>query len=115
MNVSLLVDAQGIVPSSGSLTLQLAPSGHGVVWSADTVEVICSSAMSESTCTLYLGNAPIQANYLDETATGSTGDVSSKISGRPIRLGTVLYGVWNGADIGATCTMTVVGSQEVTA
>ena len=105
--------AQGIVDSNGNATLRLQPHGHGVTWKVDRVDVRASSSITESTCTLYVGTAPIQANYRDQTFTGSTGDYSDRLAGVDIRMGSTVWAVWSSADIGAAVFLSIVGSMEV--
>lgn len=96
---------------SGNGTAKLAPA-FGETWSPSTVSVKASSSIKEAQCRIYLGTDTSDANFVDGTLSGSTGDSTDRVTG-PVRLPNCIFAVWTGGDAGAQATLAVLGSKDI--
>lgn len=111
--VPLLRNNAGTLDASGNATVALGPDGQGEVWTASGVSVQCSSNTKEATCKILLGQNFASASFIDITVDGSTGDVTDLVASYPISKGWYIYAVWSGGDVGATATVTAIGTSQV--
>jgi hypothetical protein len=100
-----------ILNGAGNGTAELRPA-FGETWSPATVSVKVSSAVKEAQCRIYLGSDTTDANFVDGTLSGSTGDSTDRVTG-PFRLPNRLFAVWSGGDAGATATLAVSGTRDI--
>lgn len=98
---------------SGNGTLKMVPYGGSLTWLPTVVSVKASSATAEASCKIYIGPAPTDQWFVDGTLSGSTGDSTDQVGGRPVDThGNALWAVWAGGDAGAQATMTVAGTEQ---
>lgn len=113
--VSLGPEASAVISLdvNGNGTAQVGPLSSRETWTPVNVHVSVSSADSESTCNIYVGNDKSQSNFRDATFTGSSGDASDRINADIIKCGTYVFAVWTGGDPFAQAIMTVTGTKTV--
>jgi len=100
-----------VLNGAGNGTARLGPA-FAETWSPAAVSVKVSSAASEAQCRIYLGSDATDANFVDGTLSGSTGDCTDRVTG-PFRLPNYIWAVWAGGDPGATATLAVLGSRDI--
>ena len=96
---------------SGKGTAQLGPQVVREFWQPSQASINVSTQTNEASCILYLGTTIISAQILQETLTGSTGDVYG-FNGNFINPGQQLFAVWTGGDANATATLRVIGFKD---
>lgn len=111
------------VPLNESATVTLSGSGAGTAkvgpisaresWAPSNVHVSASSNTNEAQCSIYVGDAPTQRNFVDGTFSGSSGDSSDRAGATSVKVGQYVWAVWTGGDVGATATLTVTGTKQV--
>lgn len=98
--------------ASGNGTLRMVPYAGSLTWWPETVSVKASTNTAEAACRIYVGPAASDQWYVDGTLSGSTGDSTGRVAGRPVDThGNSLWAVWEGGDPGAAATMTVAGTE----
>lgn len=106
--------AQVTLDGSGNGTARTGPLSARETWHPATASVRASSAVSEATCLTYIGDSPTQANFIDGTFSGSSGDSTDRVAGVPnIKTGWYVWAVWAGGDPGATATLNVNGTKDL--
>lgn len=98
--------------ASGGGTAKIGPLSAREVWHPTQVSVMCSSAVNEAVCRIYVGDAADQRNFRDGTFSGSSGDSSDNVAVQ-VKSGHYVFAVWTGGDARATATMTVIGTREI--
>ena len=98
---------------SGGGTARIGPAGAAEMWQPAIASVSVSTNASEAQCRIYIGDQPTQANYVDGTLSGSTGDSTDRVSARPLKLGDYIWAVWSGGDAGSVATLNVTGTRTV--
>ena len=98
---------------SGGGTAKIGPVGPAEVWQAEVASVSVSTNITEAQCRIYVGDQPTQANFVDGTLSGSTGDSTDRVSARPLKLGDYVWAVWSGGDPGAVAMLNVTGTRTV--
>lgn len=113
MSTSLTLNTSAfcILDGDGNGTASTGPNLPGVTWQPETVAVSCSTNITESICSLYVGISPIAGSLIGTTSTGSTGD--SDDIGASVYTGQSIIAVWTGGDPGATATMSIFGTKTV--
>jgi len=97
--------------SAGNGTAQLKPLSERETWYPETVEVkVNSLALKEARCSVFVGQDTSLPNFVDGTASGSVGDSSNKISGKP---GNCVWAVWVNGDANVQASLRVTGTKEV--
>ena len=109
LNVTVSVRLDG----AGGGTAQAGPISAREVWHPASVHVQASSAVAEAVCNIYIGDSPVQPNFMDGTFSGSSGDSSDRVSSVPVTCSWYVWAVWTGGDPGATATLTVTGTKDV--
>lgn len=99
--------------NSGNGTVSLGPQSAREVWHPKNVHVRVSTAINESTCAIFVGDAPQQRCFRDQTFTGSSGDSSDRINADDIQVGSKLWAVWSGGDAHAEASLSVTGRKSV--
>lgn len=99
---------------SGNGTVRLGPLTAREVWNPVTasVKTIQTTITNEAQCNIFVGNTATTENFRDNTFSGSSGDASSKISGR-LSKGQFVYAVWTGGDAGAQARLVVSGTKDI--
>lgn len=97
---------------SGNGTAKIGPNAHGVVWKPSRVAIKTSTAVLSPTCQLFVGTAAARENFIDGTFTGQQ-NATDAIVGQELRLGSYVWAVWTGGDVGAQATLTVTGSKDI--
>lgn len=115
MNVSIGPEGYGsvILDGSGNGSVRVGPLTAREVWHPSNVHVQVTTNTNEATCTVYVGDQPIQRNFRDLTFTGSSGDSSDKISADTVQCGHYVWAVWSGGDAGARAVMNVTGTKDI--
>lgn len=111
------------VPLSDSVSVQLDANGNGTaylgplsareVWHPASVHVQVSTDNNEAVCNIYVGDAALQRNFRDATASGSLGDSSDRVGNDTIKTPNRIFAVWTGGDPKAVATLSVVGSKDI--
>lgn len=113
MQSALNESASVTLDGSGNGTLKMVPYSGTLTWLPSIVSVKASSATAEASCRIYVGPSASDQWFVDGTLSGSTGDSTDRVAGRPVDThGNSLWAVWAGGDAGATATMTVAGTEE---
>jgi len=102
-----------IFNGSGNGTARLGPSGSSEVWAPAVASFSASTNTKEAACQIYVGDQPIQANFVDGSLSGSTGDSTGRVGAYLLKLGWYVWAVWAGGDAGAVATLKVSGMKEV--
>lgn len=96
--------------ANGNGIVQLGPI-VGQRWTVSVASVFIPNAVLIPTCAVYIGGAPIQANFIDGTYTGNF-DSTDRTAGLPFTNGQSIWGVWSGGDVGAVATLSLIGTLE---
>lgn len=104
-----------MVAGDGTATVTLRPDGAKETWFPEIVSASCSTDVSEAACRVYIGPKADAQYFVDATGAGSFGDSTDRVKGHKIgrHYFPAIIGVWSGADVGATVTLTVVGTKTV--
>lgn len=103
--------ANVVLDGSGKGTAKAGPLSARETWQPEVASVSASTNAAEAQCRIYSGDAPIPANYVDGTLSGSTGDSTGHVAGNQLRKGSYIWAVWTGGDPGAVATLKVTGSK----
>jgi hypothetical protein len=98
--------------ASGAGTVKIGPTAHGVVWKPSRIGIKTSTAVKSPICQVFIGTSPTADNFSDGTFTGQQNN-SDACVGQEVRLGSYVWAVWTGGDIGAQATVTVTGSKDI--
>lgn len=99
---------------SGNGTAKLGPLTAREVWRPITASVrVNQSPTNEAQCTIYVGQFATQENFRDLTFSGSSGDATGKVAGKPLKKGDYVWAVWTGGDAGQRACLNVTGSKDV--
>jgi len=97
--------------STGSLTLQVGPSGLGNVWYVAQVTVqTTTGVLDTSTATIYLGPAATPTTVVATIFPGGAGTAAVAIP--PITPGQTLICIWTNAHVGDVASFNVIGTQD---
>lgn len=107
----LVVTGSVKLNGSGNGQAFLGPVVVREYWDIIQAVVGVSSQTNEAQCTLYFGTTLASAAKLQETGTGSTGDVYGFGSQRLVQ-GQGIFAVWAGGDANATATLTLYGTKN---
>lgn len=125
-NALLQSSAVTTLDGEGNGIVAVGPQGIGAVWVPTQVAVSTSTSASTPAGQLYLGPllpvsnlsallaSPAAVGALGGTSTADSDSIGLLGSGLQVPQGQALIFVWAGGDVGATATMTVTGSQQVT-
>lgn len=97
---------------SGAGTAQLGPISALETWYPETASVKVATNTNEAQCTIYKGNTATIDNFKDQTFSGSSGDATSKITGK-MSTGQYIWAVWSGGDANTQASLTVSGQKEL--
>lgn len=99
---------------SGNGTVQFRPQGE--TWYPALISVKVATNTLEAQCRIYCGPTATDANYVDGTLSGSTGDSTDRVSGYVIsnRQTPYIFAVWTGGDAGAIATASITGAKDLT-
>ena len=112
MNLPLNEFASVILDSSGNGTARIGPNAHGVVWYPTVASVKVSTAVKSPTALIFAGSSATSDAFVDGTYTGEQNSTDS-INGNVLRLGSYVFAVWTGGDVGAQATVSVVGTKDI--
>lgn len=100
---------------SGNGTVKLGPISAREIWSpvSASVKTNQTTITNEARCAIYVGWTATQDNFRDQTFTGSSGDSTDKVGGKPVKSGNFIWAVWTGGDPGAVATLNVAGTKEI--
>jgi hypothetical protein len=99
--------------ASGNGTIQMGPLSAREVWSPQNVSVSVSTNTLEAFCKIYIGDTPLQRNFIDGTYSGSSGDGSSRVANSIVKSGQYVWAVWTGGDPLSMATLLVTGTKTV--
>ncbi|MEU9022349.1 hypothetical protein [Actinomadura sp. NPDC048394] len=102
-----------VLNGAGGGTAKVGPLTAREVWHPSNASVKVSTITNEAQCLIYVGDSPTQANFMDGTYSGSSGDSSDRVGATTVRVGWYVWAVWTGGDPGATATLTVTGTKDV--
>lgn len=109
--VPLNTSDQAVVNAAGTATVVMGPN-VGQRWDLNVAAVSVSGAhVLSPLCKVYMGGGvlPVDANLVDGTFTGEL-DSTSRVDGIPLSNGQKIIAVWTGADVGATATLSILGT-----
>lgn len=99
---------------SGAGTAFLGPLTAREVWRPVSASVrVNQNPTNEAQCTIYVGQSATQENFRDQTFTGSSGDSTDKVGGKPVKVGDKIWAVWTGGDAGQRASINVIGKKDV--
>lgn len=102
--------AQGTVPVSGSVTLQVGPQGLGTVWYPAQVTLSTTTgALDTSTALVYLGPLTTPATLV---ATVFSGNGTAALAIPDMTPGQFLVVAWTGATHGDTVSLNIIGTMD---
>lgn len=102
--------AQGLVPGSGILTLQVAPQGLGTVWYPVQVTLSTTTGpLDTSTALVYLGPLVTPATLV---STVYSGNGTAALAIPSMSPGQTLIVAWTGAKSGDTAAFNVIGTMD---
>ena len=109
------------VPLNTSGNVVLDGSGNGIVtlgpnvgqrWQLNSAAVRTSTATLFPTCKVYMGSgATIDAEFVDGTYSGNQ-DSTDRVSGLRLGPNQKITAFWQGGDVGATATLSIIGTLE---
>lgn len=107
--------ATAVLDSNGNGTAQATPPPN-TRWTVQTVGVQTNQNPNDPTqniptCNIYIGGAPISANFVDGTFTGNQ-DSTDQTAGIPIYAGQSIYAVWANGPVGALATLSLYGTSD---
>lgn len=106
-------NAQAVVAANGTATVQVGPSGWGVVWYPTQANISTSTgALDNSTAAAYVG-AQAQQNLLGGQSYAGGGDTISMV--QSMTPGDLLIVVWSGAVPGAVAAVNIMGTMDALA
>jgi len=91
----------------------MGPLSAREVWSPQNTSVSVSSNTLEAQCKIYVGDTPLQRNFVDGTFSGSSGDRSSAVANSIVKSGQYIWAVWTGGDALSTATLLVTGTKAI--
>ena len=97
---------------SGAGTAQLGPTGHGQVWTVNSISVRTAQTVSTGTCQclVYVGDRASAENFLDGTFSGDTGDVFD--TPVTLKLNQSVFAVWSSGVASDIATLAITGTSE---
>jgi hypothetical protein len=98
--------------ASGNGTASMGPLTAREVWNPDNAHVQVATDTNEAICNIYVGDAPQQRCFRDNTASGSIGDATDRVQGA-LKNPHKIWAVWTGGDPKAMATLTVTGTREI--
>lgn len=99
-----------ILDASGNGTVTFGPSRPGTSWVISLVTVSVSSSTLQPTASIYRGTVN-PGSKITATYSGSQ-DTDSDVNDNPLYPGEVYTCQWLGGDVGATATISFVGTEE---
>lgn len=112
---------QAQIAPAGSVTFSAAGAGTvrlgpqiGQTWnlSVASLSVTPKPPVSEPQCSIFIGPAATQDNYIDGTYTGSQNS-STNVADVPVPYGWYVFAVWTGGDASAVGTLSCTGTMTV--
>lgn len=99
---------------SGNGTVNVGPLTAREVWHPTSASVrVNTGATNEAQCSVFVGQFATQENFRDLTFTGSAGDSTDKVSGKPVKKGDYVWAVWTGGDPGQRACLNVIGTKDI--
>jgi len=99
---------------AGAGTARLGPLTAREIWYPANASVKANSApTNEAQCQLFVGQTATAENFRDLTFSGSSGDSSGKVDGKPVKKGEFIFAVWTGGDAGQRAQLNVTGGKDV--
>lgn len=103
-----------VLNGSGAGTAKLGPlTAREVWWPVNASVRVNQNPTNEAQCQIYVGETPTQDNFRDGTFSGSSGDATGKVGGKPVKKNQFIWAVWTGGDAGQTASLTVTGTKDV--
>jgi hypothetical protein len=98
---------------AGNGTVKLGPAGSAETWAPAVASFSVSTNVLEAQCKVYVGDVVTQANFVDGSLSGSTGDATGRVGAYVLTQGQYVWAVWTGGDPGAVATLVVGGMKQV--
>jgi hypothetical protein len=105
--VPINLEGSVVLDGSGNGTVQLGPR-IGQRWNVTNAAVLIANAVKVPQANWYAGGAPTPGNFVDGTFTGNL-DATGRIANFTITVGSYVWAVWTGGDVGATATLSIIG------
>lgn len=108
-----LTNAQNsaVIPASGTVTVQVGPSGLGTVWQVSQAAILTTTgALDTSTATLYAGQLGLATVVAAQSYAG--GGDSGGLNDAILWPGQYVISTWTGGTAGATATLVVYGKER---
>lgn len=106
ITTQLNTGGSAVVPANGIATVTIGPNGLET-WNLTTVAVSASTNTLEPTARVYVG--AVDPKFL--VGSTYTGSLDSGPDSSILPPGQKIICVWNGADVGATVTLSVYGTK----
>lgn len=107
---SLNTSGSVILDGAGHGVVKLGPAVPGVTWRISTAAVKTNSATNIPTCSLFMGAAATDDNFVDGTYTGNQDSTTNATL--PLTQGQYIFAVWVGGDVGAQATLSLIGQVD---
>lgn len=102
--------ATAVIPASGNVTVSMGPRPYEV-WKIAVAAIVTSTAVKIPTCKIYMGATAADSTLVDGTYVGNLNS-TDRTAGLDLQSGEQIFAKWEGADVGATATLSVVGTIE---
>lgn len=103
--------AQGFIPASGALTLQIGPQGAGTVWyPAQITTSTTSGVLDVSTCLIYVGAAGTPTTLMGTLYPGGAGVLA--VAFPNLTVGLFIIAIWSGGKQGDVAAVNVTGTMD---
>lgn len=101
----------GVIPASGTVTVQVGPSGLGTVWQVSQASLSTTTgALDTSTATLYAGQLGLATVVAAQSYAG--GGDSGGLNDAVLYPGQYVICTWTGGTPGAVATLVVYGKER---
>lgn len=116
-----MLDETGFVTldGSGNGTARIGPLTAREIWYPANASVKTefltgqTAPVKESQCQIFVGQTATSDNFRDNTFSGSSGDSSGKVAGKPVKKGDYIFAVWTAGDAGVRAQLNVTGEKDV--
>ena len=100
-----------VFPASGTVTVQVGPSGLGTVWQVTQAAIATTTgALDTSTATLYAGQLGLATVVAAQSYAG--GGDSGGLNDAILYPGQFVICTWTGGTVGAAATLVVYGKER---
>lgn len=114
VTVPLYEYATTVLDQFGNGQAQVGPISAREVWTPSNVHVSADQPpVTDSQCSVFVGDIISPQNFRDQTFSGSSGDQTDACSSDIVKCGNYIFAVWSNGDAGVTATMVVTGTKVI--